>query len=91
MLTLFFLSLLFRTAIAHSIREQVHIYTKSLLLVGHEFDGPVVDDDLKHSFLPLLRDVVRDADAVDRFTPAILELSEAELQKNEKDRLREAR
>ncbi|KAI8332305.1 hypothetical protein BC941DRAFT_359363 [Chlamydoabsidia padenii] len=81
----------FRTAIAHSIREQVHVYTKSLLLVGHEFDGPVVDDDLKHSFLPFLKTVTRDADTVERFTPALMELSDAELQKNEKDRLREAR
>lgn len=59
--------------------------------MGHEFDGPVVDDDLKHSFLPYVKSVIRDADAVNRFTPAILELSDAELQKNEKDRLREAR
>lgn len=59
--------------------------------MGHEFDGPVIDDDLKHSFLPFLKNVTRDADMVDRFTPALMELSEAELQKNEKDRLREAR
>lgn len=81
----------FRTAIAHSIREQVHVYTKSLLLVGHEFDGPVVDDDLKHSFLPSIKSVVRDTDALQQFTPNIFELTEAELQKNEKIRLREAR
>ncbi|ORX50485.1 SNF5-domain-containing protein [Hesseltinella vesiculosa] len=81
----------FKTAIAHSIREQVHVYTKSLLVVGHEFDGPVVDDDLKHSFLPPVQSVVRETSALELFTPAIMELSDAELLKNEKDRLREAR
>ncbi|KAI8343560.1 hypothetical protein BC941DRAFT_96555 [Chlamydoabsidia padenii] len=81
----------FRTAIAHSIREQVHVYIKSLLLVVHDFNGPVLDNDLKYSFLPVLNGTLRDGDTVERFTPVILELSEAELQKNEKDRLREAR
>ncbi|CAO3584377.1 unnamed protein product [Absidia cylindrospora] len=71
----------FRTAIAHSVRERIHVYTKSLLLVGHEFNGPVVDDDLKHSFLLYLKGVICDTDTVNLFTPAILELSEVDLQK----------
>ncbi|CAG8746507.1 424_t:CDS:2, partial [Cetraspora pellucida] len=43
----------FKTAIAHSIREQIQIYVKSLILVGHPFDGsPIQDDDLRQNFLP---------------------------------------
>ena len=35
----------FLTAIAHSIREQAQHFTKSLLLVGHTFDGRSVEDE----------------------------------------------
>lgn len=81
-----------RTAIAHSIREQAHSFIKSLLLVGYEFDGaPISDDDLRQSFLPSLKSIIRDLDSVERFTPAILELTDAELDKIEKDRMRDAR
>ncbi|KAI9025326.1 hypothetical protein CLU79DRAFT_745061 [Phycomyces nitens] len=82
----------FKTAIAHSIREQIYVYIKSLLLVGHEFnDSPVTDDDLKHSFLPILKSIIREGEQVERFTPALLELTDAEVEKIEKDRMREAR
>ncbi|KAI7869446.1 hypothetical protein BDF14DRAFT_1781071 [Spinellus fusiger] len=82
----------FKTAIAHSIREQIYVYIKSLLLVGHEFnDSPVTDDDLKHSFLPALKSIIREGELVERFTPALLELTDAEVEKIEKDRMREAR
>ncbi|KAI9494244.1 hypothetical protein BDB00DRAFT_762178 [Zychaea mexicana] len=82
----------FRTAVAHSIREQAHNYIKSLILVGHEFNGsPILDDDLRQSFLPPLRSIIRDNDTVERFTPAILELTDAEIDKVEKDRMRDAR
>ncbi|KAG0175330.1 SWI/SNF chromatin-remodeling complex subunit [Apophysomyces sp. BC1034] len=82
----------FKTAIAHSIREQIHVYIKSLLLVGHEFNGtPVTDDDLKSSFLPTLKSIMRDSESLERFTPAILELTDAEIGKVERDRMRDAR
>ena len=82
----------FRTAIAHSIREQAHNYLKSLILVGYEFNGsPILDDDLRQSFLPALRSTIRDNDSVERFTPAIVELTDAEIDKLEKDRMRDAR
>ncbi|KAF7726437.1 SWI/SNF chromatin-remodeling complex subunit [Apophysomyces ossiformis] len=72
----------FKTAIAHSIREQIHVFIKSLLLVGHEFNGtPVTDDDLKSSFLPAVKSIIRDTESVERFTPAILELTDAEIEK----------
>lgn len=81
-----------RTAIAHSIREQVHVFVKSLLLVGYDFDGSSIpDDELRQSFLPALKSTWRDLDAIDRFTPVILELTDLEIDKIEKDRMRDAR
>ncbi|CAJ0837408.1 4031_t:CDS:2 [Entrophospora sp. SA101] len=82
----------FKTAIAHSIREQIQIYVKSLMLVGHPFDGmSVQDDDLRQSFLPPVSNIIRKEDAVDTYTPVLIELSEAEIEKIEKDRERDAR
>ena len=43
----------FTTAIAHSIREQTQLFTRSLHGIGHPFDGrPVEDPDLVNAFLP---------------------------------------
>ncbi|KAJ7209739.1 hypothetical protein GGX14DRAFT_631874, partial [Mycena pura] len=77
----------FRTAIAHSIREQVHAYQKSLFLVGHPMDGtPVQDEDLRNSFLPALSSGARALDQVHAFTPLLNYLSDGELERNEKER-----
>ncbi|KAG9286407.1 hypothetical protein G9A89_014573 [Geosiphon pyriformis] len=82
----------FKTAIAHSIREQVQIYVKSLILVGHPFNGSLVqDDDLRQNFLPILSTVLRKEEQVDQHTPLLVELTEAEIDKIEKDRDRDAR
>ncbi|CAO0799994.1 unnamed protein product [Mucor circinelloides] len=82
----------FKTAIAHSIREQVYVFIKSLLLTGYEFgDGPVENEDLKRSFLPAIRNVIRDYRLVERFTPSLIEATDAEIAKIEKDRTRESR
>ncbi|PKY53733.1 SNF5-domain-containing protein [Rhizophagus irregularis] len=82
----------FRTAIAHSIREQIQIYVKSLILVGHPFDGsPIQDDDLRQSLLPPVTNIIRKEDTVDQHTPILVELTEAEIDKIEKDRERDAR
>ncbi|CAI2184367.1 17179_t:CDS:10, partial [Funneliformis geosporum] len=82
----------FKTAISHSIREQVQIYVKSLILVGHPFDGsPVQDDDLRQSLLPPVTNIIRREDSVDQHTPILVELTEAEIDKIEKDRERDAR
>lgn len=76
-----------RTAIAHSIREQVQTYQKSLFLVGHPSDGTaVLDDDLRLSFLPSLTSAARPVDQVQSFTPLLNYLSDGEIEKNEKDR-----
>ncbi|KAF1805998.1 hypothetical protein FB192DRAFT_1270447 [Mucor lusitanicus] len=82
----------FKTAIAHSIREQVYVFIKSLLLTGYEFgDGPVENDDLRRSFLPAIRNAVRDHRLVERFTPSLIQVSDAEIAKIEKGRTRESR
>lgn len=92
---LFYICLLikhYRTAIAHSIREQVYVFIKSLLLTGYEFgDGPVENDELKRSFLPAIRNVIRDYNTVERFTPSLIEVTDAEIAKIEKGRTRESR
>lgn len=76
-----------RTAIAHSIREQVQTYQKSLFLVGHQTDGtPVQDEDLRNSLLPSLSSGARAMDQVQAFTPLLNYLSDGEVERNEKER-----
>ncbi|KAL4931930.1 SWI/SNF chromatin-remodeling complex subunit SNF5 [Aspergillus undulatus] len=75
----------FTTAIAHSIREQSQLFTKSLYIVSHSFDGrPIEDPDLKTSFLPTpLVSSFRPFQAAKEFTPYLYELNEAELERTE--------
>ncbi|KAG2234091.1 hypothetical protein INT48_000268 [Thamnidium elegans] len=82
----------FKTAIAHSIREQIHVYIKSLLLTGYEFDNePVEVEDLKRSFLPTIYSIIRDNSNIEKFTPSLIEVTDAEIAKIEKGRTRESR
>ncbi len=83
----------FTTAIAHSIREQSQLFTKSLYITGHPFDGrPVEDADLKAGFLPSpLPSPFRPYQAAKDFTPYLYELNEAELERNEVSMSREQR
>lgn len=70
----------------------MHTHTKSLLISGHEFDGETVTDlELRKCFRPSLQSIVREADMADKFTPAVMEYTDAEVQKLERDRMREAR
>lgn len=86
------LSAEFATAIAHSIREQSQMYTKSLFLVGHPFDGRVVEDeDIRSSLLSTLTSALRPDDQVVTHAPLLYELSEAEIERQDKDQDREAR
>lgn len=75
----------FTTAIAHCIREQVQLFTKSLYIVGHPFDGrPVEDPDLVSALLPSpLVTVFRPQQQAKDFAPFLWELSEADLERNE--------
>ncbi|EAU29513.1 conserved hypothetical protein [Aspergillus terreus NIH2624] len=75
----------FTTAIAHSIREQSQLFTKSLYILSHSFDGrPIDDPDMKSSFLPTpLPSPFRPFQAAKEFTPYLYELNEAELERTE--------
>ncbi|PLB37014.1 SWI/SNF chromatin-remodeling complex subunit SNF5 [Aspergillus candidus] len=75
----------FATAIAHSIREQSQLFTKSLYILSHPFDGrPIDDPDLKTAFLPTpLHSSFRPFQAAKEFTPYLYELNEAELERTE--------
>ncbi|KAL4072221.1 hypothetical protein J3A83DRAFT_4092750 [Scleroderma citrinum] len=80
----------FKTAIAHCIREQVHVYQKSLFLVGHPSDGSAVqDEDLRVAFLPSLTSGTRPMDQVQSYTPMLNYLSDGEIERSEKEREKE--
>ncbi|KAI1771368.1 SNF5-domain-containing protein [Hypoxylon cercidicola] len=75
----------FTTAIAHCIREQTQLFTRSLYSVGHPFDGrPIEDPDLVAAFLPSpLPTVFRPQQQAKEYAPYLYELSEADLERNE--------
>lgn len=83
----------FTTAIAHSIREQSQLYTRSLWLTNHMFDGrPVEDPDVRDSFLPTpINTTFRPQQAQKDWMPWMYEMSEAELERTETSMLREHR
>lgn len=86
------LTMEFSSAIAHSIREQCQMYTKSLFLVGHSFDGKeVMDSDLRQSLMPAIFDAIRPRHQLDLFAPALSELSVEQLDRVEREREREGR
>lgn len=75
----------FTTAIAHSIREQCQLYSRSLHLTGYPFDGRVIDDpDLKENFLQSpLPTLFRPYQMAKEYAPYIYELNEADLERTE--------
>ena len=83
----------FTTAIAHSIREQSQLYTKSLYLTNHCFDGrPVEDPDLRDGFMPApIHSAFRPPQAQKDWTPYMYEMSEAEFERTETSMMREHR
>jgi SWI/SNF-related matrix-associated actin-dependent regulator of chromatin subfamily B protein 1 len=82
----------FVTAIAHAIREQTQFFTKSLIIVGHPFDGrPVEDDDIRREICPTVEDIVRPKTIIKDFSPVLFEIPEAELDRQDKDRERDSR
>ncbi|KAK8152143.1 hypothetical protein BKA80DRAFT_43707 [Phyllosticta citrichinensis] len=83
----------FTTAISHSIREQCQMFTKSLYITGHPFDGrPVEDADVRDSFLPSpLPSVFRPVQAAKDYAPVLYELNEADLERAELSIMREQR
>ncbi|SMN17747.1 similar to Saccharomyces cerevisiae YBR289W SNF5 Subunit of the SWI/SNF chromatin remodeling complex involved in transcriptional regulation [Maudiozyma saulgeensis] len=84
----------FQTAISHSIREQVHMYHKSLALLGYTFDGqPVEDDDIRSRLVSVitLDDIFRPQSETKVYTPNLLQISAAELERLDKDKDRDTR
>lgn len=83
----------FTTAIAHSIREQAQLFTKSLYITGHTFDGrPIEDPDLKDGFLPSpMIQTFRPYQQAKEYTPYLYELNEADLERTELSVSREQR
>lgn len=81
-----------RTAIAHSIREQTLTHLNCLSVSGYSFDGSAIqDEDLRTSFLPALSSEIRLArtkSEVEAFTPRLVELTELEIDKLDKERER---
>ncbi|KAI1261150.1 hypothetical protein F5Y18DRAFT_402757 [Xylariaceae sp. FL1019] len=75
----------FTTAIAHCIREQTQLFTRSLYIIGHPFDGrPIEDPDLVAAFLPSpLPSVFRPQQQAKEYAPYLYELSDADLERNE--------
>ena len=83
----------FATAIAHSIREQCQLFTRSLYITNHPFDGrPIEDAELRSSFLPSpLPSSFRPYQQAKEFTPYYFPMNDAELEKTELSLSREER
>ncbi|EEQ31069.1 YlSNF5 [Microsporum canis CBS 113480] len=83
----------FTTAIAHSIREQVQLFTKSLYVVAYPFDGrPIDDPELRDAFQPSpIPSTFRPFNVAKEYTPYLYELNEAELDRTEGSISREQR
>ena len=83
----------FTTAIAHSIREQVQLFTRTLYILGYAFDGSIVtDEDVKSGLGPSpMPSALRPYQAAKEFTPYFYELNDAELEKTELSLSREER
>ncbi|KAF1834317.1 SNF5-domain-containing protein [Decorospora gaudefroyi] len=83
----------FTTAIAHSIREQCQMFTKSLYITGHPFDGrPVDDTDIQDNFLASpIPSVFRPMQSTKDYQPYLYELSNADLERAELSIMREQR
>jgi SWI/SNF-related matrix-associated actin-dependent regulator of chromatin subfamily B member 1 len=83
----------FTTAVAHSIREQSQLFSKSLQITGYAFDGrPIDDPDLRENFLPTpLPYTFRPYQMAKDYSPYLYELNEADLERTELSISREQR
>lgn len=83
----------FTTAIAHSIREQCQLFSKSLHITGYPFDGrPIEDPDLRENFLPSpLVSTFRPYQSSKDYAPYLYELNETDLERTELSISREQR
>ena len=84
----------FKTAIAHSIREQVAAYLRWLAIVGYPYQSlEGVEDDIRPSFLPAIppSQAARQRDMVDAFTPKLVQLNAVEVMHLEREHERDMR
>lgn len=83
----------FTTAIAHSIREQCQLFSKSLQITGYAFDGrPIEDPDLRENFLMSPMPVTfRPYQLAKDYVPYLYELNDTDLEKTELSISREQR
>ncbi|KAK4684761.1 SWI/SNF-related matrix-associated actin-dependent regulator of chromatin subfamily B member 1, partial [Tremellales sp. Uapishka_1] len=83
----------FATALAHDIHEQILVHKRSLFLVGHTFGaGIILDDDVRQAFLPAVTVALRKEDvAMSSFTPIFNTLTEADIERLEKEREKESK
>jgi SWI/SNF-related matrix-associated actin-dependent regulator of chromatin subfamily B member 1 len=83
----------FTTAIAHCIREQCQLFSKSLQITGYAFDGrPIEDPDLYENFLPSpMITTFRPYQLAKDYVPYLYELNEADLERTELSISREQR
>ena len=83
----------FTTAIAHAIREQCQLFSKSLFITGHPLDGrPIDDPDLRENFLPSpLISTFRPYQSAKDYAPYLYELNENDLERTELSISREQR
>ncbi|KAG9028270.1 SWI/SNF chromatin-remodeling complex subunit [Tulasnella sp. JGI-2019a] len=80
----------FETAIAHDIREQVLIYQRALVAAGHQFDGSTIyDEDLRQVILPPVSIAGRSAEQANTCMPILNNLSEGEVEGQEREREKE--
>ncbi|KAG1234325.1 hypothetical protein G6F68_006285 [Rhizopus microsporus] len=81
-----------RSAIAHSIREQIYTYVKSLHLSGyHIWNKSIMNRRFKKSFLPIVKIATRNNKKIKCFTPSIAQILDTELVYMEKETIRESR
>ncbi|TVY48883.1 SWI/SNF chromatin-remodeling complex subunit [Lachnellula occidentalis] len=75
----------FTTAIAHCIREQCQLFTRSLYIVGHPFDGrPLEDADLINAFCQTpITTALRPQQQAREYAPYLYEMTEADLERSE--------
>ena len=84
----------FVSAIAHSIREQIHSFAKALLLLDYTFKGgPIEDEELSSLLMPPVSqdNVYRSIPEMELFGPRYIPMSQTEFERIDKESQRDAR
>ena len=84
----------FKTAIAHSIREQATNYLRALAVLGYPFNQLAsLDEDIRACFLPAVSPslISRPHESLDAYTPKLIQLNSTEVLHLEREHERESR